>query len=223
MELGKNILNRPLGMDNPYSPERKEWVQAALAGASILSSLIGGAASRRAAKRAERRQRAREAEESAWYNRRYNEDYIDTAAGQNLVRKAKEFANEQTKRAEGAEAVAGGSNAATARSKEAANKMVGETIANISAQDTQKKAHVDDIHQGNRQGFATQDMQREAATAQNTADAAAGASNAAIQAVGALAGGSSLLGGSNKGVDVVESVPDEVNKAEKLAALYGKM
>jgi len=222
MELGKYTRSGRVD-GNIFVPERKEWVQAALAGASVLSSLIGGAAARRAAKRAERRQRAREAEESAWYNRRYNEDYIDTAAGQNLVRKAKEFAKEQTKRAEGAEAVAGGSNAATARSKEAANKMVGETIANISAQDTQRKAHVDDIHQGNRQTFANEDEKRAEIAAQNTAEVAAGASNAAIQAVGALAGGESLLGGSNKGTNVVESVPDEVNQAEKLAALYGKM
>lgn len=167
------------------------------AGVSLASSLIGGAQASKAAKRAERRQREQEAKEDAWYNRRYNEDYIDTAAGQNLVRRAKEFAKENWRKAAGAQAVAGGTEAATQMAKDAGNKMVGDTIANIAATDQARKAQVDNMHRQAESQFAQMDMNRELNRAQNITDAAGAASNAIMQ--GALAF-EDLKGGSNKGV-----------------------
>jgi predicted ATPase len=80
------LVNRPLGIGNAYAPNKKEWIAAAIgAVGGLASALIGGAASSSAAEVAERRQKQQEAKENAWYTRRYNEDYIDTAAGQNLV------------------------------------------------------------------------------------------------------------------------------------------
>ena len=111
-----SALNQPLGMGVGTGNVRdclviggerpKLWIATAIgAGVGLASSIIGGAKAARAARRAERRQREREAEENAWYTRRYNEDYVDTAAGQNLVRRAKDFAQEQWKKAAGAQAV----------------------------------------------------------------------------------------------------------------------
>ena len=122
-------------------------------------------------------QKRREAAENAWYNRRYNEDYVDTAAGQNLVRRAKDFAKENWKKAQGAAKVGGQTEAAAAMAKEAGNKMVGDTIANIAAQDTARKARVDDIHQQAQDKFAQMDMNRESQRAANISNAAQNASN----------------------------------------------
>lgn len=192
------LTNSTLGMGNVLAPTKREWIPMAIgAGVSLASSLIGGAQASKAAKRAERRQREQEAKEDAWYNRRYNEDYIDTAAGQNLVRRAKEFAKENWRKAAGAQAVAGGTEAATQMAKDAGNKMVGDTIANIAATDQARKAQVDNMHRQAESQFAQMDMNRELNRAQNITDAAGAASNAIMQ--GALAF-EDLKGGSNKGV-----------------------
>ena len=202
------FVNQPLGMGNSFAPSRKEWVEAAIGAAGgIASSLIGGIFASKAARAAERRQREQEAKENAWYNRRYNEDYVDTAAGQNLVRRAKEYAKEQWKKAAGAQAVAGGTDAATAMAKEAGNKMVGDTIANIAATDQSRKAQVDNMHRQTEQQFAQMDMQREMQRAQNITNAAQQASNALISAGTAIEQGSkapSLQGGSNNGKPVTQ-------------------
>lgn len=196
------IVNQPLGMGISGAPSRKEWIAAAVgAVGGLASSLIGGAAASKAARDAERRQRQQEAKENAWYTRRYNEDYIDTAAGQNLVRRAKDYAREQWKKAAGAQAVAGGTDAATQMAKDAGNKMVGDTIANIAATDQSRKAQVDNMHRQAEQQFAQMDMNREMQRSQNITNAAQNASNAIMSAGAALEQGSvkapSLQGGSN--------------------------
>ena len=202
-----SALNQPLGMGCAFAPSHKQWIAAAIgAVGGIASSLIGGASASEAARAAERRQREQEAKEQAWYNRKYNEDYVDTAAGQNLVRRAKEYAKEQWKKAAGAQAVAGGTDAATQMAKDAGNKMVGDTIANIAATDQQRKAQVDNMHRQAEQNFAQMDMNREMQRAQNITNAAQNASNAIMSAAGAIEQGSAkapnLQGGSNNGTQV---------------------
>ena len=201
---------------NSYAPERKEWIATAIgAGAGLLSSFIGGSAASKAAKEAERRQRQQEAKENAWYNRRYNEDYVDTAAGQNLVRRAKDFAKEQWKKASGAQAVAGGTAAATQMAKDAGNKMVGDTIANIAATDQARKAQVDNMHRQAEAQFAQMDMNREMQRAQNITNAAQQASNAMIaagSAVDQMNAAKVDVAGSNNNGKVVEA-PAQTTKA----------
>ena len=217
-----NSIERPLGV-NSYAPERKEWIATAIgAGAGLLSSFIGGSQASKAAKEAERRQRQQEAKENAWYNRRYNEDYVDTSAGQNLVRRAKDFAKEQWKKASGAQAVAGGTAAATQMAKDAGNKMVGDTIANIAATDQARKAQVDNMHRQAESQFAQMDMNREMQRAQNITNAAQQASNAMIAAGSAVdqmnASKVDLNGGGNNGVTRSDAVGSALKQASIDAA-----
>jgi len=208
-------LQRPIGLGvgagtsrdvlSAGSVEPKMWVATAIGVAgSLLSSFIGGNKAKKAARAAEARQRAREAEESAWYNRRYNEDYLDTAAGQNLVRRAKEYARENWKKAQGAAAVGGGTEAATAMAKEQGNKMVGDTIANIAASDVARKSAVDSAHQQNLGKFAEMDINRENQRAQSITNASQNASNAMMSAASAIdqanASSTNLNGGSNNSI-----------------------
>lgn len=204
-ELNKLIGRVASGMGNAdgllapvVAPARLPWIATAIgAGVGLASSLIGGAAASRAARSAERRQRQREAEEAAWYNRRYNEDYADTAAGQNLLRRAKDFARETWRKAAGAAAVAGGTDAATAMAKEAGNKMVGDTLSNMAATDEARKASVDNAHRAAQDSFAQMDMQRELQRAQSITEASQNASNAMLQAGMALDTGGSITGKKN--------------------------
>lgn len=188
------IVNQPLGMGICGAPSRKEWIAAAI---GLGTSILGGILSSNAAKKAQARQRQQEAKENAWYTRRYNEDYLDTAAGQNLVNKAKEYARENWKRAQGASKVGGATEAASAMAKEAGNKMVGNTMANIAAQDTARKARVDDQHRQAEANFAQMDIQRENQRAANITNAAQNASNAIMSMEGAFGGNKADLTGSS--------------------------
>ena len=189
-------ISNPLGQGISFAPAKKEWILNAIgAGVGLASSLIGGAAASRAAKEAERRQRAREAAEMASYTRQYNEDITDRASGQNLIRMAEEHGRKQIKQAQGAKAVAGGTDAATQMTKDSVNKMVGDTIANMKAMDDARKDRIDAQHEANLNNFAQMDMNREITRANAITEAAGNASNAIMQAASALE--PSLLGGSN--------------------------
>lgn len=168
------------------------WVLAAAsAAAGLASSIFGASKARKARKKAQQEQAKRERSEQAWYDKRYNQDYMDTAAGQNLVRQANEYADKQWRKAEGAKVVGGGTDAATAQAKESANNMMGNTIANIAAQDTARKDRVDEQHQQNLDNFSRQTQARYEQQAQDTNTAAQNASNAMFSAGVALEGASS--------------------------------
>lgn len=189
--LSKGIINRDLGT-NPLNRRNTNWVLAAAgAAASLATSIFGGAQARKARKKAKREQEQRERSEQAWFDKRYNQDYMDTAAGQNLLRKANEFADKQWKKAEGAKAVGGATDAATAQAKESANKMMGDTVANISAQDTSRKDRVDEQHQQNLNNFSRERQARYEQQAQDTNAAAQNASNAIMSGAVALEQGTS--------------------------------
>lgn len=219
-------LNQPLGMGCCYAPTKKEWIISALGlAAGLATSLIGGAASARAQRASAERQAQQEAKEDAWYARRYNEEYVDTKAGQNLVRRAKDYAREQWKKAAGAQAVAGGTDAATAQAKEAGNKMVGDTIANIAATDQARKDNIDNMHREAQAKFAQMDMAREQQRAQNISNAAQGASNAIMSAASALDQASSakpnLAGGDNKSKVTTPSAPSSPSSVGGAGEIIG--
>lgn len=168
---------------SPVLGVRCEWIAtAAMLAGSVASSLFGGAKARREAKKAERERKYRAAAEKAWYDKEYNTDYIDTKAGQNLMRRAQEVQDSYVRKADGAAAVGGGTAAATAMAKEAANKAVGDTIANIGANDTARKQQVADAHFRNQVGQSQEREQAAMQTAQNTSEAAQNMSNALFKA-----------------------------------------
>lgn len=164
---------------SPVLGEKKEWVLGAASLAlGIGSSLFGANKAKKAARRAQAENQYRTNAEKAWYDKNYNTDYLDTKAGQNLMRRAQEVQDEYIRKADGAAAVGGGTAASVAQAKESANKAMGDTIANIAAQDTSRKQHVADAHLANTQQLSRERQQIEQQKAQNTSDAAQNASNA---------------------------------------------
>lgn len=191
----KEILTKipkNLGGASPVLGVRCEWIAtAAMLAGSVASSLFGGAKARKAARQAERERKYRAAAEKAWYDKEYNTDYIDTKAGQNLMRRAQEVQDSYVRKADGA--VGGGTAAATAMAKEAANKTMGDTIANIGANDTARKQQVADKHFQHQVGQSQEREQAAMQTAQNTSEAAQNMSNALFTA------GMTQLGSEPKG------------------------
>ena len=137
---------------SPVLGEKKEWIAtAAMLAGSVASSLFGANKAKKAARKAQKENTYRGNAEKAWYDKEYNTDYLDTKAGQNLMRRAQEVQNEYIRKADGAAAVGGGTAASVAMAKEAANKAMGDTIANVAAQDTARKQRVAEVHRQNTQ------------------------------------------------------------------------
>lgn len=172
------FINRDI--ERPFQPQRAEWVGVASLALGVGSSILGGVTSAAAARRAEQLRREQDARNDAWFARRYNESYIDTAAGRNAIRQAKDYARTMTQRAEGAAAVTGGTDAAVAQAKEGANKMIGDTIGNLAAQDTARKDSAEAAHLQQQAQSTAMQMQTQQAKANAIAQAASGASNALI-------------------------------------------
>lgn len=219
---------------SPVLGEKKEWVLGAASLAlGIGSSLFGANKAKKAARRAQAENQYRTNAEKAWYDKNYNTDYLDTKAGQNLMRRAQEVQDEYIRKADGAAAVGGGTAASVAQAKESANKAMGDTIANIAAQDTSRKQHVEDAHLANTQQLSRERQQIEQQKAQNTSDAAQNASNALFnfgvnrlgsELEGAKTQNSSKLGGSASANDNknVTQTPKVSPTAIAYEAQYGK-
>lgn len=219
---------------SPVLGEKKEWVLGAASLAlGIGSSLFGANKAKKAARRAQAENRYRTNAEKAWYDKNYNTDYLDTKAGQNLMRRAQEVQDEYIRKADGAAAVGGGTAASVAQAKESANKAMGDTIANIAAQDTYRKQQVEDAHLANTQQLSRERQQIEQQKAQNTSDAAQNASNAlfnfGVNRLGSELEGTKLqnnskLGGSASANDNknVTQTPKVSPTAIAYEAQYGK-
>ena len=219
---------------SPVLGEKKEWVLGAASLAlGIGSSLFGANKAKKAARRAQAENQYRTNAEKAWYDKNYNTDYLDTKAGQNLMRRAQEVQDEYIRKADGAAAVGGGTAASVAQAKESANKAMGDTIANIAAQDTSRKQHVEDAHLANTQQLSRERQQIEQQKAQNTSDAAQNASNAmfnfGVNQLGSELEGTKLqnnskLGGSASANDNknVTQTPKVSPTAIAYEAQYGK-
>ena len=125
-----------------------------------------------------------------WYNIRSNQDYTKRADVQVALTKQRELINERYNQSRATNVVAGGSEAALAAEKEAANKAMGETIADIAAAGAANRDKLDQMYLGMdnemsesiaKAGF-DQNMQQ----AEQTAKAGGQASGAAVQMGGAL-------------------------------------
>lgn len=198
---------------SPVLGEKKEWVLGAASLAlGIGSSLFGANKAKKAARRAQAENQYRTNAEKAWYDKNYNTDYLDTKAGSNLLRRAQEVQDEYIRKADGAAAVGGGTAASVAQAKESANKAMGDTIANIAAQDTSRKQKVEDAHLANTQQLSRERQQIEQQKAQATSDAAQNASNAMFN-FGVNQLGSELEGAKSQGSSkLVNPTPTLDNK-----------
>ena len=219
---------------SPVLGEKKEWILGAASLAlGVGSSLFGANKAKKAARRAQAENQYRTNAEKAWYDKNYNTDYLDTKAGQNLMRRAQEVQDEYIRKANGAAAVGGGTAASVAQAKESANKAMGDTIANIAAKDTARKQDVEDTHLENTMELSRERQKVEQQKAEATSDAAQNASNAMFnfgvnqlgsELEGAKTQNSNKLGGSANANDNknVTQTPKVSPTAIAYEAQYGK-
>lgn len=190
-----NIINRPLGqydLSGGYAPsEKRIWPAVIMAAAAIGSSVYSGAKSAAANSKAQAQLNAERAQTEAERRRKANEDYIDTAAGQNLIRVANSEADKVYKRESGAAAMTGATER-TAMAKEYGNNLVGNAIASIAANDTARKDRIDADYRNQERALAQQqialDQQKALDQAQAGAQLISGLGSAAAAYAGTYAG-----------------------------------
>lgn len=220
------ILKYTRSLEQPFLPQVAEWLEYAGLALGIGSSIFGGLSSAAAARRAEQLRREQDARNNAWFNRKYNESYIDTAAGRNAIRQATDYARTMTQRAEGAAAVTGGTDAAVAQAKESVNKMIGDTIGNLAAQDTARKENAEATHLQQQAQSTAWQMQNQQMKANAIAQAASGASNALIQGaamLGQSAGGTKAATPSSSSIPESAIAPSQQEQANITQAFNDKV
>ena len=193
--MNLKLITRELAigdMSGGFAPRRKNIAPlVAAAGISAIaglgSSILGGIFGSKKAREAEARLAEERTKNDNWYRRKYNESVLDTKHGQNVLRIARDAAETTWKRAKGAAAVGGGTDAAVALTKEAGNRMIGDAAANLAAQDTARKDSVDAAYRHKDSQLNQQQMAIDQQRAANTAQAASGATNALLGAAGQLA------------------------------------
>lgn len=203
----------PLGMDMMLGVKNPHWIlTAALAAASAASSIFGAAKANKANRERKKILSDKERTEKAWYDKAYNTDYLDTKAGQNLLRRAQEVQDNYIRKADGASAVGGGTTASSALAKESANRTLGNTIANIGAQDTARKQQVEDQHNKNQMGISEQKSQLAYEQALNTSTAAQNMSNALMSAIPSVEGVGKAKGATPTGDTQATPIDDSYAK-----------
>jgi len=172
---------------------------AAIIGAALAvgSAVYGAVKSSKQSEKAKKELEQQEIKDEAWYMRKSNEDYADTAAGQRLITQAKDYAKQVSKKAEGQAAVTGASDASVAMAKDQGNKMVGNTLSSIAANDTARKDAADSQYQNMRKAISNQKIANYNQQAANISAAASQASNALLQSGLAVEGMSGAGSTSN--------------------------
>lgn len=161
----------------------------------VGSTIYGLAESKRLNDQAQAELKNRRDENKQWYNQKMNEDYMMRSDVQNVLRKQRELLDEQYKRARATNIVAGGTDESLALQQQAANKTVGDTMADIAANASTYKDNVEQQYRAQENSLSQQQQQIYA----NQANAAA---QAASQAAGA---GANLLQSGLEGITKVKN------------------
>lgn len=148
-------------------------ISSALGGALALGSTIyGQIKSGQYNKQAQDELTARRAENKQWYDQKMNEDYMMRSDVQNVLRKQRELLNEQYQRARATNIVAGGTDESLALQQQAANKVMGDTMADIAANASAYKDNAEQQYRAQEANLSQQQQQIYTNQANATAQAA---------------------------------------------------
>ena len=160
-------------------------ISSILGGVGALGSAIYGAVkSSQANKKARQLIQDQRDENRRWYNTKMNQDYTMRTDVQNAINKQRELLDQQYKRAKATNVVGGGSDESLALQKEAANKSLADTTADIAAAGANYKDNVEQQYRANDAALNQQQAQSYQQQAAQTAQAASQAVNAGLGLIG---------------------------------------
>lgn len=180
--------------------------------AQVGASIYGAIKSSQANKKAMDILKAQKDENKKWYEERMNEDYLQRADVQNVLRKQRELLGEQYKRARATNVVAGGTDESLAMQQQAANEVLGDTMGNIAAQAESYKEGVENQYRSTDAALAQQEMGIHQTRAQNIATAAGQVG----KAVSGLVSGAGM--DATNATDGAEASADFISKQKEWAS-----
>jgi hypothetical protein len=154
------------------------------AAASLASNIYGNYKARQEARKAEAAQRQALQEQrniaQVQRDRAVNQDYTQRADSQQLLRKAREAADENVRRARAMKTVTGGTDASVAQAAKSSSEMMGNVMSNIGANSQQFRDRAENTYANKMGGIAANEgnflsqmyNQRAANTAQATGQTA---------------------------------------------------
>ena len=211
------IINQPLGrsdLSGGFAPEKKHIWPVIAAAVAAGSAIYGGIKSAQANRQAQRELEAERALTQAERRRKMYENILNRPDVQNVIRVVKQQADKINKQADGAAAVAGGTDASKQMAKEAGNNMVAEAAANIVANDAVRKDAVDAQYRAEERGIKQQLIGLEQQRGQNIANVAAQTGSALSEMATTYAG--TKMGAGSPGGTGVTSTEDAVKTAAKV-------
>lgn len=155
------------------------------AAAALGSSIYSAVKSSQQNKKAQQLIQQQRDDNKAWYNAKMSEDYTMRSDAQNVINKQRELLNEQYKNARATNAVAGGSDAALAMQKAAANDAMAQTMSDIASEASNYKDQVEQQYRAQDAALNQQQAQNYADQAKATAQAGSQAVNAGLNLMGA--------------------------------------
>lgn len=126
------------------------------AASSLASGIAGGIKARKAARKANAVLDKQAKENEDWFNRRYNEDYTQSAEAQAALTKARELADEQYRKASGTAAVVGATDESVAQAKKAAGEVISDTASGIATNATARKDAVESQYLNTKNNISNQ-------------------------------------------------------------------
>lgn len=142
------------------------------AAAQVGSSIYGAVKSSQANKKAQQMIQNQRDENQRWYDQKMAEDYTQRSDVQNVLRKQRELLDEQYQRARATNVVAGGTDESLALQQQAANKTMGDTMADIAAGASAYKDSIEQLYRAKDDAITQQLIGVQQAKAQSIANAA---------------------------------------------------
>ncbi len=137
----------------------------------MAGSVFGGYQASKAMRRVRAMLKEQQRDNQNWYDRRMNQDFGQTAEAQDAMRRTREYAEELSRKADGARAVSGGTEESGIAAKAQAAKIVGDTAATIAASGTQAKDTIEQQYLANRQTLKSTETELEKEKAREIAKA----------------------------------------------------
>lgn len=137
----------------------------------LAGRVFGGYHAGKAMRRVRELLKEQQRDNQNWYDRRMNQDFGQTAEAQDAMRRTREYAEELSRKADGARAVSGGTEESVIAAKAQAARMVGDTAAAIAAGGTQAKDAIEQQYLANRQALKATEAELEKEKAREIAKA----------------------------------------------------
>ena len=156
------------------------------AGVNLLGSVAGAIGSARAQKKADKMIAGQKAKNQAWYDRNYNQNFLERSDAQAVLENTRKFYDERVGRAAATNTVMGGTDEALAMEKAAANQAVSDTMAGINADASAHKDAIEQNYLNVDSALSQQQIAGQQQRAQNISNAASNVSKLGAGIVGSV-------------------------------------